>query len=138
GTDVWCSMGSMPGAFSPDGRDPAELVARLRPGVTIAQAKADLDVVERRWSETTGQPQERVTIVTTLQDFSVGDVRAALLLAFVAVGIVLLIACANVANLLLARAVARERETAIRTALGATRIRIIRHVIIEAMLLALA
>ena len=138
GTDMWCSMGSLPGAFSPDGRDAAEVVARLRPGVTIARAKADLDVVERRWSETTRQPQERVTILTTLQDFSVGDVRGALLLAFLAVGLVLLIACANVANLLLARAVARGRETAIRTALGATRIRIIRQVITEAMLLALA
>jgi putative ABC transport system permease protein len=111
-------------------------VGRLKPGVTIAQAQSDVSAVAHRIAEI-DPAYEVATLIVPLQEQLVGDSRKALLVLLAAVGFVLLVACVNVANLLLARASARSKELAIRASLGASRARIIRQVIIECLPLAL-
>ena len=114
--------------------------ARLKPGVSVAQAKAAMSVAadqfRRKFPRSLG-PRNGFT-VQTLQEAQVANVRSALYLLLGVVGFVLLIACANIANLLLARGAVRRREIAIRTALGAGRGRIINQLLTEAVLLSLA
>ncbi|HEX8434831.1 ABC transporter permease [Archangium sp.] len=115
------------------------VLGRLRPGVTVAQAQEELDAInqqlEKAWPATnTG----RGARVMPLADSVVQEVRPALLLLFGAVGFVLLIATVNVANLLVARSATRQREMAIRAALGATRPRLLRQLLVESLLVALA
>jgi predicted permease len=116
-----------------------QAIARLKDGVTLEQAKAELAVISQRLEK--AYPAENAGWGGTaipLQELLVGDVRRSLMLLLGAVGLVLLIACANVGNLILARSMTRRKEIAIRTALGAGRRRVFQHLIVESIVLAIA
>jgi putative ABC transport system permease protein len=109
--------------------------ARLAPGVPVAQAQSDVDAVTSRL-EAQFPGTNREVRVLPLKERVVGDTRLAVIVFMVGVGCVLLIACANVAHMLLARAAGRRREVAVRLALGATRLQIVRQFLVESLLLA--
>jgi putative ABC transport system permease protein len=115
-----------------------QVVARVRPGIGIEQARAEVSAIGKQLKQEFGKDMD-VADFTAIpqQEYLVGNVRRPLLMIFVAVGFLLAVACANVANLVLAQVTARQREFAVRSALGATRVRLARQFITENLLLAL-
>jgi putative ABC transport system permease protein len=137
-SDFWVPLTFDPAAQGRRGHW-VRVFGRIRAGVTIEEAQTEFDGIQRRihLEDPGADFEDHVPVVHPLRDAIAGDIRPALLLLLGAVGLVLIVACTNIGNLMLARAVARRHELALRTALGAGRARIVREVLSESTLLSL-
>jgi putative ABC transport system permease protein len=135
--EVWTPAAFTPQMLGRRGSHFLQCVARLRPGVSLSQAQAEMNVIMRRLQERYPDTNRDIgAVVVPMREQVAGEARLGLIALFSASALLLLLACANVANLLLARAKEREREIAVRSALGASRLVILRQLLTESLLLA--
>ncbi len=138
-SDVWTPFIPSDTALTSRELTNCSVIARLKPGVTLLQANHELSVIAARLSSTYPEAHKGWSVyATSLRQNLLGDAQTPLAILLCAVGFVLLIACANVSNLFLSRGWARRREFAIRTAVGATRTHLVRQLVVECLLIALA
>lgn len=135
--EIWIPRELFPAEVSRSAHNWA-VVARTRAGVSVEQARTDVSTIGKQLKQEYGKDVDSVDFTAlSLQEYMVGNVRGVLLLIFAAVGFLLIVACANVANLLLAQVTARQKDFAVRSALGATRLRLARQFVTENVLLVL-
>lgn len=135
--EMWSPLVLAPRVADRQGRS-LRLFGRLKPGVSISAAQAQMDIVARRLALTYPETNTNVGIeVISLEQKVAGPIRSTLLLLLTTVALVLLIACANITNLLLARAAARKREIAVRLAIGANRLQLVRYLMTESLVLSI-
>jgi predicted permease len=135
---IWVPLALTPKEAAVRGEHHFLSIARLKPGVTLEQAQSEMNTISQRLEQSYPEDDKGWgASIKSMRDETVGDVRPALLMMLAAVAFVLLIACANVANLILARTFARRKEIAIRTAMGATRARIVQQLLGESIIISL-
>ena len=135
---IWVPLALTPKEAAVRGELHSLTIARLKPGVTLEQAQTEMNTISQRLEQSYPEDDKGWgASIKSMRDETVGDVRPALLMMLGAVAFVLLIACANVANLILARTFARRKEIAIRTAMGATRARIVQQLLGESLIISL-